>query len=75
MAPPPNPPRISFSVGCLQTAADISVITSKLLIIADYRCSCKCGIYPNNGINSAVFSLFTGYCLLVTVYCLLFTGY
>ncbi|WP_341853758.1 hypothetical protein VQZ30_21470 [Microcystis aeruginosa 1339] len=24
--PPPNPPRISFSVRCLQTAADISVI-------------------------------------------------
>ncbi|TRV13093.1 MAG: hypothetical protein EWV41_03100 [Microcystis wesenbergii Mw_MB_S_20031200_S109] len=25
-ATPPNPPRISFSVGCLQTAADTSVI-------------------------------------------------
>ncbi|WP_420372186.1 hypothetical protein [Microcystis aeruginosa] len=24
--PPPNPPRISFSVGCLQAAADASVI-------------------------------------------------
>ncbi|WP_253256893.1 hypothetical protein [Microcystis aeruginosa] len=24
--PPPNPPRISFSVGCLHAAADISVI-------------------------------------------------
>ncbi|OPF15861.1 hypothetical protein B1L04_26015 [Microcystis aeruginosa KW] len=26
VAPPPNPPRISFSVGCLQAAADASVI-------------------------------------------------
>nr|WP_262382142.1 hypothetical protein [Microcystis aeruginosa] len=26
VAPPPNPPRISFSVGCLHAAADASVI-------------------------------------------------
>ncbi|REJ53457.1 MAG: hypothetical protein EWV58_21325 [Microcystis aeruginosa Ma_MB_F_20061100_S19] len=26
VAPPPNPPRISFSVGCLHAAADTSVI-------------------------------------------------
>ncbi|AOC51921.1 hypothetical protein amyaer_1184 [Microcystis aeruginosa NIES-2481] len=26
VAPPPNPPRISFSVGCLHAAANTSVI-------------------------------------------------
>ncbi|AVQ70402.1 hypothetical protein B5D77_02780 [Microcystis sp. MC19] len=38
--------RISFSVGCLQAAADISVIIQESLIIADCRYFCKCQMQP-----------------------------
>jgi|LakMenE18May11ns_1017448.scaffolds.fasta_scaffold8945654_1 hypothetical protein len=43
---PQTPERISFSVGCLQTAADTFVIIEKSLIIADCRYFCKCEMHP-----------------------------
>ncbi|TRU31798.1 MAG: hypothetical protein EWV50_02875 [Microcystis aeruginosa Ma_MB_F_20061100_S20] len=44
--PPPNPPRISFSVGCLHAIVHIFVPISESLIIADCRYFCKCGMQP-----------------------------
>jgi hypothetical protein len=46
VAPPPNPPRISFSVGCLHAIVHIFVPISESLIIADCRYFCKCGMQP-----------------------------
>jgi hypothetical protein len=50
VAPPPNPPRISFSVGCLQAAADTFVVIQESLIIADCWYFCKCEMHSNSNL-------------------------